>query len=108
MQCATSDERGATGITMLLRAVAAIVVILAGGASASASDPSVYVSEILTPAGWELYGVWCGDQDEPASSSELRTPDGWGNASSREEPRWGGYGCSEVVVPPDWNRFTTP
>lgn len=70
--------------------------------SVRAADPSAYVTEILTPAGWELLGVWCGALDEPASSAELRTPDGWANSSPREEPRWGSFACSEVVVPPEW------
>jgi hypothetical protein len=84
-----------------------VVCVLAGLAStprAQASDPSTFVTEILTPAGWELSGRWCGAQDEPVTSAELRTPEGWGNKSTREEPRWGGVGCSEVVVPLEWTR----
>jgi hypothetical protein len=79
--------------------------LFAVASHARASDPSAFMTELLTPAGWELYGYWCGKQDEPASSAELRIPEGWGRTSLREEPRWGGYGCSEVVVPPEWARI---
>ena len=79
-----------------------MLAALASASNAHASDPSAFVTEILTPAGWELYGYWCGAQDEPFSSAELRIPEGWGNPSTREEPRWGGVGCSEVVVPLEW------
>jgi hypothetical protein len=72
---------------------------------ARASDPSAFVSEILTPAGWQLHGHWCAKQDEPASSAELLIPEGWNRPSLREEPRWGGSGCSEVIVPPEWARI---
>src|SRR5262245_44544682 len=70
---------------------------------AAASDPSTYVTEILTPLGWELYGQSCGAEDRPDISVELRIPDGWGHSSNREEPRWGGGGCSEVILPIEWS-----
>jgi hypothetical protein len=87
--------------------VLCLLAALASVSRAHASDPSAFVTEILTPAGWELYGYWCGAQDEPVSSVELRTPEGWGNTSTREEPRWGSAGCSEVVVPPEWTATET-
>jgi len=93
--------RFAASAALWLRAVCALAA-LASASRAHASDPSAFVTEILTPAGWELFGYWCGAQDEPFSSTELRTPEGWGNPSTREEPRWGGVGCSEVVVPLEW------
>jgi len=98
MRCATqSAARAASWLRVLC-----VLAALASTSRALASDPSAFVTEILTPAGWELFGYWCGAQDEPFTSAELRIPDGWGNPSTREEPRWGGVGCSEVVVPPEW------
>ncbi|HKU43849.1 MAG TPA: hypothetical protein VJR89_37070 [Polyangiales bacterium] len=89
------------------RVFACLVALGLGSSHAAASDPSAYVTEILTPLGWELYGYWCGADDEPVSSVELRIPEGWGSQSTREEPRWGGVGCSEVVVPIEWTAADT-
>lgn len=97
-----------TSLALIRRARFGITCVTASFAfapQARASDPSAFVSEILTPAGWELRGYWCGKQDEPSTSAELRIPEGWGRPSLREEPRWGGSGCSEVVVPPGWARI---
>lgn len=101
MQC--SPKSAARGLSF---AVAALIVSLGGTPRAHASDPSAFVSEILTPAGWELYGMWCSGVDELVSSAELRIPDGWGNPTSREEPRWGSFTCSEVVVPTEWRALS--
>ena len=99
MQCASKSVARSS---RRLGIVFAFVASLSAAEDAQAADPSAFVTEILTPAGWELYGVWCGVLDELATSAELRTPEGWGNTSMREEPRWGGFACSEVVVPFEW------
>lgn len=75
-----------------------------GSARAHASNPREFISEIITPAGWELQTSigrcsWGGDL---ASSIEIITPDGWAD-NRRNEPRWGGGICSELVVPAEWN-----
>jgi hypothetical protein len=75
-----------------------------GSANVHASNPGDFISEIITPAGWELQTSsgrcsWGGDL---ASSVEIITPEGWAD-DGREEPRWGGGICSELVVPAEWN-----
>jgi len=108
MLCALSTFTRARGPSQILAVLVVAWASLILAAPVRAADPSAYVTEILTPAGWELLGVWCGELDEPFSSVELRTPEGWANSSAREEPHWGGYACSEVVVPRDWREPRGP
>jgi hypothetical protein len=88
-----------------------VVVALAGFAVqglcsvAHASNPGDFMSEIITPAGWELRTApgrcsWVGDL---STSPEIITPEGWSDAGIGQ-PKWGGSVCSELVIPADWNR----
>jgi hypothetical protein len=124
MSCASSAAlrtfKRAGGPTPILASFAASIASLILAAPVRAADPSAYVTEVLTPAGWELFGVWCGERDEPANSVELRTPDGWTDDSELRIPdgwassavsvehRWGGFACSEVVVPLEWLEPSDP
>lgn len=81
----------------------AVVLWSASGSLAHASNPNEFVTEIITPAGWELQTApgrcaWSGDL---ATSVEIITPEGWADGK-RDEPSWGGAVCSELVVPSDW------
>ena len=82
------------------------VSLLASGASpARASTPSDYISEIITPAGWELHTAnercsW----REVTTSVEIVTPAAWAQHSGREEPSWSGCSCSELIVPAEWSK----
>ena len=91
--------------------VLVILVLLIGiGASGSgasvahASTPSDFLTEIITPAGWELrtgpeHCAW----RDVTSSGELVTPEGWGPHRG-EEPTWGGCVYSDLVVPLEWRQ----
>jgi hypothetical protein len=73
--------------------------------SAQASTPSDYLTEIITPAGWELRSSLgrCTWRDV-STSDELVVPEGWGSYRTSEEPTWGGCVCSDLVVPLEWLR----
>jgi hypothetical protein len=73
---------------------------------AHAADPNMYLSEIITPAGWELQvtakACWW---ERERTSPELVTPKGWDDASSREMLTWSGCVCSDLVEPAEWHRM---
>ena len=72
---------------------------------AHAADPSDFVTEIITPSGWELVAAQRACWWEPETESvEIVTPKGWDDARSREVLTWSGYVCSDLVEPADWHR----
>lgn len=73
---------------------------------AHASTPTDYVTEIITPEGWELRSDRCPSswRDLP-TSYEIVTPSAW-QRTARDEPSWGGCMCSELVVPAEWAQIT--
>jgi hypothetical protein len=99
------------GAVVRVGLVRALLVCAALGPSAvaHASDPSAFLSEIITPAGWEVRtnAKRCTWSNEVGTSGELVTPDGWRDARA-QEPSWsGGCMCSELVVPDAWVSTTT-
>jgi hypothetical protein len=83
----------------------AIRVVLSGLALSLGSTPGAahardYMSEIITPAGWEPRPVQCA-APKGSSRVELMTPVGWGDAAS-SDVSWDAPMCSELVVPADW------
>jgi hypothetical protein len=81
------------------------LALLAPAAGAQASKPREYLSEIITPAGWELNDSSdrCAWRDLPVSA-ELVVPRDWGRGRSGDTPTWGGCVCSDLVIPAEWRR----
>jgi hypothetical protein len=67
--------------------------------SAHARD---YMSEIITPSGWEPRPVQCA-APKGTSRTELMTPVAWGDVASSGDVSWDAPMCSELVVPADWS-----
>lgn len=90
-----------------MRSLALLVplTLLAFAAPAQASTPSEFLSEIITPAGWELHSSFdrCSWNDLSVSD-ELVIPADWGPTRTGDEPSWGGCVCSDLVVPVEWRR----
>jgi hypothetical protein len=93
--------------------VLALGCVISNTAPAQASDPGTFISEIITPAGWEIRPAspkrcttWVSDT---VTDAELVTPEGWGDTRT-PQPSWssGGCMCSELVVPEAWVRALTP
>ncbi len=88
----------------------ALVLAVSATAPARASTPSYYISELITPAGWEIHSVneRCAWRDV-SSSAEIVTPAAWVQRSGREEPSWnGGCSCSDLVIPLEWGSSVKP
>ncbi len=86
--------------------VASMFATLAMARVAHAADPSEFLTELITPAGWEArttHGQPCGWDRELRASTELVTPEGWHDRVTTE-PSWSGCMCSELIVPNEWAR----
>jgi hypothetical protein len=111
---ASRTPRSRAKLRMRVRAAAVLGVTLGvvlgsylvSASTAHAADPHAYVSEIITPAGWELQSTaracWW---EREGSSAELVTPKGWDEAKSREMLTWSGCVCSDLVEPAEWHRM---
>jgi hypothetical protein len=100
----SARSRGAV-FTAVAAAALSMLAMASAAAPARASTPSDYISEIITPAGWEVRPTseHCGWRDV-AGSAEIVTPSAWSKHSGREEPTWSGCSCSDLVVPLEWGK----
>lgn len=92
-------------ISVLCATLGSLAGLLAATQPAHASDPSSFLSEIITPAGWEIRtpAKRCGADAELAGGGELVIPDGWREPRVSAGPSWtGSCMCSELVVPEAW------
>jgi hypothetical protein len=82
-------------------ALARLLLLLCSfvSASAHASEPGAFTSEILTPAGWDPLVPACTEPFE--APGELMTPSAWAG-STHASDSWLVTTCSELVVPADW------
>ncbi len=95
---------GSCTLRSLLRAGVCALALAGITERAQATDPSVFLTEIITPAGWEVRssGKHCSWASDAATNAELVTPDGWRDTQA-PEPSWtGSCMCSELVVPDAW------
>jgi hypothetical protein len=84
--------------------LAATILGLVASTATSSAHASDYMSEILTPPGWEQGAMKC-TPVEPAGHFELMTPVGWTDGASASDSTWGAPTCSELVVPRDWTAY---